>query len=41
MRAVTGYCRFPILAIAAILIAGCGAIPDSCPAPSLSRAACS
>jgi hypothetical protein len=35
MRAVTGYCRLPILAIAAILIAGCGATSVATFAPSL------
>ena len=34
LRAVTGYFRLPILAIAAILIAGCGATPASSPGTS-------
>jgi hypothetical protein len=38
MRAVTGYCRFPSLAITSILIAGCGTAAPASSSPSTAAA---
>ena len=38
MRAVTGYCRFPSLAITSILIAGCGTTAPASSSPPTAAA---